>query len=414
MKTYFQGLTCCTAAICLVFLSISTHSLGQEPSEAGTWATFPLEAKEFSGEELERGWEFRRDGDSTWAPVAIPSTFESHQGVGFDGVGWYRKRFKRFRPRGYESQPGRLVLRFNGVATHATLWCDGKQLAEHLGGWTPFECDLTELMIESEQEARASGDQPQDREILLRVDELPGHNSQGFLPVFTPHFGGLWQSIQASWVSPVWIDTKELFVWGELASGKLHYEVPLGGIDKHAVREFIDPRKRYRLRIEARLDSQELSPEGDGLEEFVELSLEQAETLRNEGRLVVRGSAQMRSPRLWSPESPALYRVSIGLQEVLSEVDRQPKWIDSRQTKAAFRELRVEGSRLLLNGRPLRVRGILNWGYAPPSVAPSLDPEHWRKELQLVKDYGFNLMKFCLWVPPKGYLELADQMGVLV
>jgi beta-galactosidase/beta-glucuronidase len=43
-----------------------------------------------------------------------------------------------------------------------------------------------------------------------------------------------------------------------------------------------------------------------------------------------------------------------------------------------------------------------------------LDPEHWRKELQTVKDLGFNLMKFCLWVPPKGYLEMADAMGVLV
>ena len=125
----------------------------------------------------------------------------------------------------------------------------------------------------------------------------------------------------------------------------------------------------------------------------------------------------MPDPVAWDVDQPHRYDVEIGIQEISPNhspnLEPTP-WIDRIETQAAFREIRHEGSALILNGKPLIVRGVLNWGYAPPSLAPSLDPEHWRKELQTVKDLGFNLMKFCLWVPPKGYLQLADEMGVLV
>ena len=56
---------------------------------------------------------------------------------------------------------------------------------------------------------------------------------------------------------------------------------------------------------------------------------------------------------------------------------------------------------------------MLNWGYAPPLVTPSTDDEHFRTELQLARSLGFNLMKFCLWIPPQRYLQMADEMGML-
>jgi hypothetical protein len=270
----------------------------------------------------------------------------------------------------------------------------------------------------------------QDCEVLLKVDELVGHNSQGFLPVFAPHFGGIWQPIEAYFVDPVWIDTKELFVWGEPSSKSLRYEIPLQGSDLGAIKEMIDPGLRYRVCIRYRLDvrsenSQEKNPQEEDNrwnEHWIELSHKQVEELRVKGKLVLQGSVSISQPVLWSPDRPSLYEVQVGLESSASPVQstantvqkETPSWIDLVRTYAGFREIRAQGDQLLLNGEPLRVRGILNWGYAPASVAPSLDPEHWRSELQLVKDYGFNLMKFCLWVPPKGYLEMADRMGVLV
>ncbi|MFM8401458.1 MAG: sugar-binding domain-containing protein, partial [Pirellula sp.] len=224
-------------------MSISTHSLAQQsaqptrtdqapevsnlsamaPKTGRLAGDFPKGAEDFLPERLHERWEFRPEGQATWEPVSLPSTFESHQGVGFDGVGWYRKRFPRILTTDSELRSKRLVLRFHGVATRATLWCDGKQVAEHLGGWTPFECDITDFVLrprsgQQTPEGSKAEESPgalQDCEVLLKVDELVGHNSQGFLPVFAPHFGGIWKPIEAYFVDPVWIDTKELFVWGE-------------------------------------------------------------------------------------------------------------------------------------------------------------------------------------------------------
>lgn len=430
----------------LAAMSISTQSRAQQstqstrtgqapkvlnPSSLGlgygrSLGSFPKGAEDFHPVRIHQGWEFRADGETSWVPVSLPSTFESHQGVGFDGVGWYRKRFPRILAADNQLRSKRLILRFHGVATQATLWCDGMLVAEHLGGWTPFECDITDFILrpgsgKPASEGSTAEESPgasQDCEVLLKVDELVGHNSQGFLPVFAPHFGGIWQPIEAYFVDPVWIDTKELFVWGEPSSKTLRYEIPLQGSDLEAIKELIDPGLRYRVCVRYRLDAKsENSQEEDKRwdEHWIELSHKQVEELRVEGKLVLQGSVSISQPVLWSPDRPSLYEVQVGLESPASRDQTKTRsWIDLVRTYAGFREIRAHGDQLLLNGQPLRVRGILNWGYAPPSVAPSLDPEHWRSELQLVKDYGFNLMKFCLWVPPKGYLEMADRMGVLV
>ena len=178
-------------------------------SEFDAPAVAPFDAPE----ELNAGWEFRRDNRDTWKSVAIPSTFESHEGVRFDGIGHYRIDLKKHLLSKPADPSKRLVLRFEGAATRATVRCNGQILAQHLGGWTPFECDLTEPFCEPSAKTC---------ELLVEVDELVGHNSQGFLPVFAPHFGGLWKPVQARWTSPLAIDSKQLFVWGHLPSRTLH------------------------------------------------------------------------------------------------------------------------------------------------------------------------------------------------
>ena len=114
---------------------------------------------------------------------------------------------------------------------------------------------------------------------------------------------------------------------------------------------------------------------------------------------------------MWSPDSPVLYSCEI---ELLNETSNAPyEEVDRLQCRAAFRTIAADGDRILLNGQPIQVRGVLNWGYAPPDTAPSISEEFWNNELELLRNYGFNLMKFCLWMPPKRYFELADELGIL-
>jgi hypothetical protein len=225
---------------------------------------------------------------------------------------------------------------------------------------------------------------------------LVGHNSQGFLPVFAPHFGGLWKPVQARWTSPLAIDSKQLFVWGHLPSRTLHYEIPIGGLNPTALGAFVDPTKSYRVCLNYRLAKSgpaKSGPTGSGTSAWnnhcIELSEPQIQELRRNSRLVLEGSLEVPDPVAWDVDQPHRYDVEIGIQEI--SPNHSPSleptlWIDRIETQAAFREIRHEGSALILNGKPLVVRGVL---------------------------IGFNLMKFCLWVPPKGYLQMADEMGVV-
>lgn len=75
----------------------------------------------------------------------------------------------------------------------------------------------------------------------------------------------------------------------------------------------------------------------------------------------------------------------------------------------------VEGSKLLVDGKPFRVRGILHWGLYPELGGnPWPDEAQMRQEIREMQALGFNLIKFCLWVPPERYYQLCDEMGMFV
>lgn len=74
----------------------------------------------------------------------------------------------------------------------------------------------------------------------------------------------------------------------------------------------------------------------------------------------------------------------------------------------------TRGRQLLVDGRPLRVRGILHWGCYPELGCPWPDDEQMRREIIELQALGFNLIKFCLWIPPPRYYELCDELGMLV
>ncbi len=81
---------------------------------------------------------------------------------------------------------------------------------------------------------------------------------------------------------------------------------------------------------------------------------------------------------------------------------------------AAPPPLTIDGTRLLRGGRPFRVRGILHWGYYPELGHPWPDESVMRREITELRERGFNLIKFCLWIPPPRYYELCTESGMLV
>ena len=155
---------------------------------------------------------------------------QEHEGNDFHGVGIYRV----WTPKVLIGPKQRLLLQFDAVATHATVQWDGRTLAEHLGGWTPFRVDVTEL---------ARGRESSEHEIEVRVDERVGHNTQGFLPIIQPHFGGIWQEVKLVVVPDTYIEDLGLLAWGNPTTGRIEVRMPVRGVDK--ARRIV---VRYRLR----------------------------------------------------------------------------------------------------------------------------------------------------------------------
>ncbi len=263
---------------------------------------------------LDGPWEFCREGEkSKWKPVTVPSSMQSHEGTDWHGIGVYRRSVGKLNiPAGK-----RLLLHFTAVATFAEVFWNGTKVGEHLGGWTSFRLDVTDLIR----------DKPADFKHILtiKVDERVGHNTQGFLPIVQPHFGGIWQPVKLITVPDKFID-----------------------------------------------DLRALPPPDADLP-------------------------------VWSPNSPKLKEVVL-----INESN------DRVHLRTARRTVATRGDQLLLNGRPLQVRGVLNWGYYPPTLEPIPADETWRADLRRLQARGFNLMKCCLWIPPARLLEIADEEGMLI
>ncbi len=313
-----------------------------------------------------------------WKTVWVPSTFQSHEGTNFHGIGWYRKRLEPL-----DLPPGkRLILHLQAAATEAEVFFNGHRLGSHLGAWTPFRFDVTPWF---QLAARGA-----TNEIVVRLDEKVGHNTQGFLPVIEPHFGGLWQGVSILIVPETYLDDLQVRAMGDPQTDRIDLEIPLAGASPDTVNELT---VRHRLRGDSDWTSTHLIA---GAHDAGRVSLQ-----RLGARLVAH--VAVGGPKRWSPAVPALYELEIEL----------PASGDIVRTRAAFREVEAFGPQLRLNGSPLNVRGLLNWGYYPPSLAPNVPEERFRHDLEFARSCGFNLMKFCLWVPPRRFLELADEMGML-
>ncbi|MFQ3667989.1 MAG: glycoside hydrolase family 2 TIM barrel-domain containing protein, partial [Fimbriimonadaceae bacterium] len=72
----------------------------------------------------------------------------------------------------------------------------------------------------------------------------------------------------------------------------------------------------------------------------------------------------------------------------------------------------VRGSQILVDGKPFYVRGALTWGWYPEVGHTNPDEETVRRELETARAMGFNLIKFCLWIPSHRYLEIMREEGM--
>ncbi len=306
----------------------------------------------------------------TAKPIDVPSEWETVLGIDYDGIAWYQRAFQV--PAFQEDQI--VLLRFHAAATEARVWINGIEVGTHTGPWTPFTFDITSHVTSGESAV-----------IVVRLDEKVGHNTQGFLPIIAPHFAGLWQKVELIVTGSAHLDDTHLTIDASqidlsTGTGRLIVSVPVLGRS-----ESVDS-VRFVL----------FDPDDKQVGSAVDKP--ESETVRWDWTGGV---------RFWDIGRPNLYRLEIELR------DSQGKVLDAINTRVGFRQVTTQGPKVLLNGRDLVVLGVLAWGYYPPHLAPAPELERFRSQLRYFRACGFNLIKFCLWLPSRQLLEIVDQEGML-
>lgn len=331
-------------------------------------------------------WEIRPDKDNRgiegkwfdpvaagdWRDIVVPASWETVLGRDYDGVAWYRTRF--VVPLIRESE--RIILHYRAVATETRIWINGTSIGSHEGPWTPFYFDITNQVKPGEEAT-----------LIMRVDEKVGHNTQGFLPIIAPHFAGIWQDVEIVISPENWLDNDRLIVRSTVLDA---------------------PTEQVELNVEIPLGSKSALP--DGAELTVSI-------LDKEGSILGSGPAKDENGKivwnwqgkahLWNLGRPNLYTLRVEIR------DRKEQCLDRIEKRFGFRTAEGHGDQLRVNGEPVTIRGFLTWGYYPPLLAPNPDPELFREQLRYFRDSGFNLIKFCLWLPPRRLLDIVDEEGML-
>ena len=131
-----------------------------------------------------------------------------------------------------------------------------------------------------------------------------------------------------------------------------------------------------------------------------------------EGKPGVEISIPIKSPKLWSPESPTLYSLNVQLLENGKQVDAVKSYCGLRKIEIARDSQGV--NRILLNGKFVMQVGPLDQGFWPDGIYTAPTDEALRSDIEMEKKLGFNMVRKHVKVEPDRWYYWADKLGLMV
>lgn len=315
--------------------------------------------------------------------ILVPFTFEA----ALSGIGkgkeiheriWYRRTFEV--PRAWRPGAGKkLRLNFGACDWETTVWVNGKQAGEpHRGGYTPFSFDITDTL-------RAGGMGPQ--EIVVAVYDPADPKTTGWQPkgkqlgsesIWYTRTTGIWQTV---WLEPV-------DAHNHITTARVEAD-PAG----RQVFVHLSTERPYSVR---RPLAVVFGPDGRKIAE--------SRDDKDPYRVIV----SVPVPKLWSPESPALYDVVVTLR------DETGRTLDEVKTYAAFRTYGIANGRLTLNGKPYFLRGVLDQGFWPDGIYTPPTDAAIKSDVEMTKRLGFNMARKHVKVEDPRWYYWCDKLGLAV
>lgn len=299
---------------------------------------------------------------------------------GFHAVVWYRRTFE-VSP---EDAGKRLLLHCGAIDYYAQIWVNGQLVASHEGGQTPITADIT-------TELRPGGEQV----VVIRAEDAPkdltqprGKQDWQDPPheIWYHRTTGIWQPV---WLEPVSSTYISQVRWTpDLDRGLLSFTVTLQ-------REEDTP---LNLRVRLHQHGADLADDT-----YMMRGTELRRQITFDPAAMVDGGDRL----LWSPRKPNLINVTLAVlsgDEVIDEV----------QSYIGIRGVDVANGRFLLNGLPYFLRMVLEQGYWPETHLAAPEADALRREVELIKEMGFNGVRVHQTVADPRFLYWCDHLGLLV
>ncbi len=329
---------------------------------------------DFHKHELKRGWfanEKAKPGDtgpidydfSKAMTVKVPGDWNTQRPELFwyEGLMWYEKDLT------YQVKAKSKVFLHVGAANYKSIfWVNGTRVCEHEGGFTAFNCDVTSALKVGGNFVVAAVDDTRHE------DGVPTTQTDWF------NYGGLTREVKLIEVPETFIDQYDVHL-SRTEPGVIEGWVHVIGAAAGPVRVEIPELKA----------GQTLAG-GPGVKEAG----------GDEVRLPIR--MKVEGIKLWSPESPKLYKVRISAGT------------DAIEDTIGFRTIEAKGNEILLNGKPVFLRGVCIHAEAPYRTGRANTDKDAETLLGWAKEMGANFVRLAHYPHDETMLRAADRMGLMV
>ena len=271
----------------------------------------------------------------------------------YEGTVWFKKSFQAV-----PMQECRTLLYFGAVNYHCHVWVNGKKAGEHIGGFTPFNFDISDLLIEGENT------------VIVKVDNKR-HAEDVPTQIFDWwNYGGITRDVMLVKVLPVYLEDYNLQLTS-LEGRQLAFSVKLNKAEAdHTV----------TLNIP-------------------ELKLKKTVKTNADGTASISMKAK---PQLWSPENPKRYQVEITLDN------------STISDSIGFRMIETRGKQILLNGQPIFLKGISIHEEKPNGGGRANSTEDANTLLSWAKELGCNFVRLAHYPHNEYMVREAERMGIMV
>jgi beta-glucuronidase len=271
----------------------------------------------------------------------------------YEGTVWYRKLFD------YDLKPGkRLFLWFGAINYEAIVYLNGKKLGKHIGGFTAFNFEITNLV------------KTKGNFIVVKVDNKRYKEAVPTVNTDWWNFGGI---------------TRDVYLIEENKDFISDFSIHL----KNGTNNIIEGW--------AQLDKKSAGNKVNI--EIPELKMSASVTTDSAG--IANFSAKA-NPVLWSPENPKLYSVRFVLNNnVLKD-------------KVGFRTIETKGNEILVNGKSIFLRGISVHEEMPMRKSRANGPDDAKIILGWAKELNCNFIRLAHYPHNEWTVRMADSIGILV